>query len=705
MLKKEQKIRILCEQKIRVIQNFNLLKNFYSQTISNKVFLSFQEFQYPLKFFFWSKQKFKTIIKTLLNLKVSYAYLLKKHQQLFRLFLDYCYIKFFEIGKPERQKQKQNEFFKNFENVTSLNLKVQNFNLETFILNFKKLFFVKRKNQQFFKNFQSFSVIEKYKQTNFLQEKNFREKRDEISKFQNKKSNNENFVKQCDNNVHYYLLILQQQLDIFNTNSFDKRSRDYISLIIQNKSWRFESIYKVVFLSILNFFRFQDRNVELKLSLQKIKFNSNFAKKTTKFRICFFKIMLKRITLFLKSKFLTVSTKLNNFTDVNDNGHPSLFYENFQNSKKKVFFEVLFPEFKFFDSLTILPLEIKRLNFKRPIFQTNFSEFFEKKVLSNFGFALLKKYEFYSLINRKFYLTPTEDIFFQNKSLNYFTDDLNFCKCKCFKTFIRTPKNKTKLKFRFIYVNFLQNFSSISLICKQSKKTNQFLIDFTQIFEKSLIQKLNLENLVQIDLSKILFSTILYSTKNLSKINIFLNQLNQKKNEDISKNQKIFSRVPIDPTNLILTIYSDYTYEIDYNSFKLKNYLLNLKKVVKLNSAQKQEILIKRLSAKTYTWCYYQINFPINFKSFYLCDRQLYNFLWKWACRRHNNKSKYWIQSKYFYKLNNKIWLFGNVIQNSEILSSSTLSINKLIYLPFHLEIIIKLKGTAPNRNVVKVNF
>lgn len=120
-------------------------------------------------------------------------------------------------------------------------------------------------------------------------------------------------------------------------------------------------------------------------------------------------------------------------------------------------------------------------------------------------------------------------------------------------------------------------------------------------------------------------------------------------------------------------------------------YLKILKKIIKESSTKTQEVLIIKLSAKIYSWCYHY-NYLSNQKVLNYCDYRLLTFLWRWACRRHTNKSKKWIQSKYFYKFSKNYWIFGNSLYNSfEYQYYSTNSL-LIIYLPFHSQIFLKLK-------------
>jgi hypothetical protein len=52
---------------------------------------------------------------------------------------------------------------------------------------------------------------------------------------------------------------------------------------------------------------------------------------------------------------------------------------------------------------------------------------------------------------------------------------------------------------------------------------------------------------------------------------------------------------------------------------------------------------------------------------FLSCDSFLFQFLWSWARKRHPNKSKSWIQKKYFHLISEKKWVFGKKSRNTFI--------------------------------------
>lgn len=91
-----------------------------------------------------------------------------------------------------------------------------------------------------------------------------------------------------------------------------------------------------------------------------------------------------------------------------------------------------------------------------------------------------------------------------------------------------------------------------------------------------------------------------------------------------------------------------------------EHYLRNLKQLMKSFSSQKQEKLIQKLTPKIFVWMF------VNQKKVHCLylrylDQKTNVFLWQWACRRHQKKSKEWIQKKYFQKFRQTRWLFACV--------------------------------------------
>ena len=94
----------------------------------------------------------------------------------------------------------------------------------------------------------------------------------------------------------------------------------------------------------------------------------------------------------------------------------------------------------------------------------------------------------------------------------------------------------------------------------------------------------------------------------------------------------------------------------------------NLAYFIDNNKPLTQKALITRLNAKIRGWCnYYSI--AVSKKAFRILDNILKWKLWKWGVKRHNNKRRTWIKTKYFHnemsyddkqgKVVNRDWIFS----------------------------------------------
>nr|AWI68295.1 hypothetical protein [Pediastrum duplex] len=111
----------------------------------------------------------------------------------------------------------------------------------------------------------------------------------------------------------------------------------------------------------------------------------------------------------------------------------------------------------------------------------------------------------------------------------------------------------------------------------------------------------------------------------------------------------------------------------------LKKHLNLLKNIILKYNSQAQKKLLYKLNYRIMNWSYYY-KIVTNSQLFHYCDKIIYKLLWKWACRNHPNKSKKWIQKKYFFSLKNKKWVFGILPKNFDSKSSK----KDIFYLPFH---------------------
>ncbi len=85
----------------------------------------------------------------------------------------------------------------------------------------------------------------------------------------------------------------------------------------------------------------------------------------------------------------------------------------------------------------------------------------------------------------------------------------------------------------------------------------------------------------------------------------------------------------------------------------------NLKDAVNKYSNSTQEILIHKLNQIITGWCNYH-NSVCSKKTFEKIDNTLYEILWRWAKRRHPNKGKQWILSRYWKRNKSRKWVFSD---------------------------------------------
>ena len=131
------------------------------------------------------------------------------------------------------------------------------------------------------------------------------------------------------------------------------------------------------------------------------------------------------------------------------------------------------------------------------------------------------------------------------------------------------------------------------------------------------------------------------------------------------------------------------------SEWSVRTHLKKLKQIFQKLSASPQLELIRFLGPRVRLWSnYYKLTAPK--KIFKYCDSILFQFLWKWAIRRHSNKSKNWIKNKYFHQIKNQNWIFAALVRNpvtrfvqeNRLLNFGDLMFNKgsvcVIQIPLH---------------------
>ncbi len=93
-------------------------------------------------------------------------------------------------------------------------------------------------------------------------------------------------------------------------------------------------------------------------------------------------------------------------------------------------------------------------------------------------------------------------------------------------------------------------------------------------------------------------------------------------------------------------------------------FLRKVRAVIKESPTAKQETLIATLNPIIRGWANYHQN-QVAKDTFQKVDHFIWQQLWRWACRRHPNKSRKWIKQRYFIRDGARDWNFGTTITKS----------------------------------------
>ena len=96
----------------------------------------------------------------------------------------------------------------------------------------------------------------------------------------------------------------------------------------------------------------------------------------------------------------------------------------------------------------------------------------------------------------------------------------------------------------------------------------------------------------------------------------------------------------------------------------VKSFLARTKETIKSNNTAKQGNLILQLNPKIRGWTNY-FRYVCAKKTFCYVSHRIFQALWRWAKRRHPNKSMGWIKKKYFQTAGARSWIFATRIKQS----------------------------------------
>lgn len=89
-----------------------------------------------------------------------------------------------------------------------------------------------------------------------------------------------------------------------------------------------------------------------------------------------------------------------------------------------------------------------------------------------------------------------------------------------------------------------------------------------------------------------------------------------------------------------------------------KAFLAKVRAIVRTMRTAKQEDVIQALNPVIRGWAQYHQT-QMASRTFAKVDHQIHQALWRWACRRHPNKGRRWIKSRYYRAINGRDWLFA----------------------------------------------
>lgn len=98
---------------------------------------------------------------------------------------------------------------------------------------------------------------------------------------------------------------------------------------------------------------------------------------------------------------------------------------------------------------------------------------------------------------------------------------------------------------------------------------------------------------------------------------------------------------------------------------RVKDFLTDIRDTIKCHSTAKTETLIRLLNPKIQGWANYYAN-VCSKRTFSYVDNQIFWALWRWAKKRHPNKSLSWIRKKYYRSELLQNWLFSTKIKDKK---------------------------------------
>jgi len=97
----------------------------------------------------------------------------------------------------------------------------------------------------------------------------------------------------------------------------------------------------------------------------------------------------------------------------------------------------------------------------------------------------------------------------------------------------------------------------------------------------------------------------------------------------------------------------------------IKAFLDDIRETIKSNATARTENLIRQLNPKIRGWANYHRAICAK-KTFGYVSMQIFKALWRWAKRRHRNKSVKWVRQRYFRSKGHRNWVFSSKIKDRD---------------------------------------
>ncbi len=118
----------------------------------------------------------------------------------------------------------------------------------------------------------------------------------------------------------------------------------------------------------------------------------------------------------------------------------------------------------------------------------------------------------------------------------------------------------------------------------------------------------------------------------------------------------------------------------------IKTFLTNIRKITRWARSMSQTELIRILNPKIRGWAYYHRH-VVSSEIFSQVDKEIWIALWSWCIRRHPNKGKKWIKSKYFHRIEQRDWIFRSITKEHGTIVTDTLCSARSILIIRHIKI------------------